>query len=378
MKLKKVEDLQEFDKFVQNHIPANIMQTSSWAQVKNDDWQAHYLFFEKDNKIIGSAMLLARKVFKNNHLFYAPRGPILNYENEDEVKQALALLKKYVKENNGFVLKFDPEIPLKRTNLRENLLLEDNTKTYEMLSKLTKHTGFDLEMNSTFQPRFQMVINLETDLLDKLKAKRRRLFKEEYLTQRGFQVIEDTSEHGVKEFARLSLLTEERQSISLRNEAYFMKMYNAFKEKNEIKLFFVELNIDKLIEFHEDDEAKIEELNKIKSVEGNIIRTNAILCVYGTSMVQMFYAGNDIRFSRYELGYSLIYTASKLAREANYLTFNLGGVKGSLDDGLFDFKSKFHPELYEYLGDFDLIVNPLIYKAFNSALTLKKKLKGKK
>lgn len=375
MKLIETTNMKEFDEFVKVHPNANIMQSSSWAQVKQEDWKPHYLMFEDEGEIIGTALLLERTAFLNKALFYAPRGPILNYEDEVETKKALDLLKQYVKDHNGFVLRFDPELILNRTDLRADVLLENNIEKFEMLNKLSKHKGFNLDMGSTFQPRYQMVIDLKEDLFDKLRSKHKRLFKEEYINQRGFKFIEDTSVEGVKEFARLSALTEERQNVFLRNEEYFMKIYHSFIDKGEVKIFFIELNVDELIEYHKDDEVRVKELEEIKRNEGNIIRTNGILCVYGTSMVQMFYAGNDVRFSRYRVVYYLIYNASRLAREDNYLTFNLGGVSGTLDDGLFDFKSKFHPELYEYMGDFDIVVNKMVYLAFEKGLKVYKKIR---
>lgn len=377
MKLKIVENLDEFDSFVQNHIPTNIMQSSSWAKVKNDDWQAHYLFFEKDNKVVGSAMLLARKVIMNKYLFYAPRGPILNYDKDDEVKQALSLLKKYVKENNGFVLKFDPELPLKIFDSRSLETYSDNQQIYNKIASLTKVEPLTLNMSSSSQPRFQMVVDLQDDLLEKIKSKKRRLVKDNYLEKRGFEIIEDTSVQGIAEFARLSKLTEERQNVALRNKDYFMNMYNAFKDKNEIKVFFAQLNIENLIR-NSQDEDEIKFLEDYRKKHGNLIRTNAIICIYGTDMVQMFYGASDPTFLKYKAGYALHFYAMVDAKKNGYKFFNLGGVEGTLDDGLSKFKSEFHPLVFEYMGDFDLIVNPVIYNAFNTALKIKKSLKAKK
>lgn len=52
---------------------------------------------------------------------------------------------------------------------------------------------------------------------------------------------------------------------------------------------------------------------------------------------------------------------------------NLGGVEGSLNDGLTKFKSNFNPMFEEYIGEFNLAINPLLYKLANLAYTIRKK-----
>jgi serine/alanine adding enzyme len=47
---------------------------------------------------------------------------------------------------------------------------------------------------------------------------------------------------------------------------------------------------------------------------------------------------------------------------------NLGGVDGNLNDHLTTFKSKFNPVVVEYVGEFDLVINKLIYFAFEKFL----------
>jgi serine/alanine adding enzyme len=47
----------------------------------------------------------------------------------------------------------------------------------------------------------------------------------------------------------------------------------------------------------------------------------------------------------------------------------MGGVEGSLDDGLTKFKDNFDPTINEFIGEFDLMVSPILgpiaLKAYN-------------
>ncbi len=40
----------------------------------------------------------------------------------------------------------------------------------------------------------------------------------------------------------------------------------------------------------------------------------------------------------------------------------MGGVEGSLDDGLTKFKDNFYPTINEMIGEFDILVYPFMYR----------------
>jgi len=381
MELLTKFDFKDYDEFVLNHPFGSILQSSYWAKVKQDDWYPHFLLFKDNGEVVSASLLLERKTGKFTSLFYCPRGFVLDYNNEDLLKEVITLSKKYVKENKGFLLRFDPEIPLHIFDASKDLI-KDNQSYFDLLSKYAHSTGLSKEMDSSTQPRFQMVVDLrnDVDLLSKVKSKKRRLVKESYLQARGFEIIEDTSLEGVKEFARLSRLTELRQGVALRNQHYFENMYETFKESGYIKLFFAKLDIDQLIAYNqtlENSTEEIERLTKYKEEHGNTVYTNGIICIYGTPMVQMFYGASDESFSKYKPGYALHFHGIKHAQENKYDYFNLGGVQGTLDDGLYRFKSEFEPDIYEYVGDFDIIINQALYKAFTKGLPMLKSIKRK-
>ncbi|MEG0284049.1 MAG: peptidoglycan bridge formation glycyltransferase FemA/FemB family protein [Erysipelotrichales bacterium] len=370
-------ELETFDKFILKSPNVNIMQTSAWAKLKDGDWKPHYLGFKENDKIVACALLLERSAFLGYSMFYCSRGFAIDYHNEELLEDIIKLTKEYVKKEKGFLLRFDPELPLYKKDSRTSEIIEDNTEIFNIINKRAKNTGLDKSMDSTFQPRFQMVVNLKDgELKEKVKSKKRRLVNDNYIDTRGYKIIENTNVEGVKEFARLSHLTELKQGVALRNEDYFMKMYDMFKDSNNIKIFMAQVEIDILIEQIKSTSNKEEEINKleeIKKEKGNIVNTNAIICIYGTDMVQMFYGASDDDFSRYKAGYKLHFHAMEDAQNLGYSYFNLGGVAGTLDDGLTRFKSEFHPELFEYVGDFDVVVNSFVYKLFIKGLPLMKK-----
>ena len=51
---------------------------------------------------------------------------------------------------------------------------------------------------------------------------------------------------------------------------------------------------------------------------------------------------------------------------------NMGGVEGSLDDGLTKFKSNFAPHIEEFIGEFNIPVNKVLYRVSNFVYELRK------
>ena len=64
---------------------------------KKNGWTVKYLGLKENKKIIGATMLLSRKRHFNKNEFYALRGPLLDYSNDNEVETFLKELKDYVK-----------------------------------------------------------------------------------------------------------------------------------------------------------------------------------------------------------------------------------------------------------------------------------------
>ena len=56
----------------------------------------------------------------------------------------------------------------------------------------------------------------------------------------------------------------------------------------------------------------------------------------------------------------------------NIIWANMGGVEGSLDDGLTKFKSNFAPHIEEFIGEFNIPVNKVLYRVSNFVYELRK------
>lgn len=98
-----------------------------------------------------------------------------------------------------------------------------------------------------------------------------------------------------------------------------------------------------------------------------------ILSIRFGNVLEMLYAGMDDSFRKFYPQYLLNARVFEDAFKNGIASANLGGVEGSLNDGLTKFKSNFNPMFEEYIGEFNLAINPLLYKLANLAYTIRKK-----
>jgi hypothetical protein len=94
-------------------IDPSFLQTPAWAQVKAG-WQSRVIGFFEAKELVGTALVLARKMPKLNRDFlYIPEGPALPVKY---LAAAVPLLRKYAISQNGFALRVGPMVVKNRWN----------------------------------------------------------------------------------------------------------------------------------------------------------------------------------------------------------------------------------------------------------------------
>lgn len=110
--VKNKDDMKKYESFVEENDFGNIMQSIEWSKLKQDwEHEVVFLYNENTDEIIGSALVLLRKIpIINSYIAYIPRGPILIQYNKKNMKrmvdEILLLKEKY----NIFLIRFDPRI----------------------------------------------------------------------------------------------------------------------------------------------------------------------------------------------------------------------------------------------------------------------------
>lgn len=394
--------VQEHDDFVKQSSQTNLLQSASWAKVK-DNWDNERIGFYKNNQLVASASILIKPLPLSMTMLYIPRGPIMDYQDQELLDFVLTSLKKFAKTKKALFIKFDPSLFLVQNQSGEER--QDNPKTLDLINNLQKAGAIWLGrtelLDETIQPRFQANIykeNFSEELLSKSTRQAIRTAR-----NKGIQVQFGGSEL-LDGFSALMKKTENRKSIHLRGQDYYQKLLDTYPEHSYITLASINLN-ERLESLQvqkskaEKEASKFTEKTKPGKIENNkqeqkrlqeemdflaekmtqgaitVPLSGTLVLEYGTTS-ENIYAGMDEEYRRYQPAILTWYETAKHAFERGANWQNMGGVENDLDGGLYHFKSKFNPTIEEYAGEFNLPTNPL-YHLSNIAYTLRKKFRSK-
>ncbi|MFS9051435.1 aminoacyltransferase [Streptococcus anginosus] len=393
---------QEHDDFVKASSQTNLLQSASWAKVK-DNWDNERIGFYKNDQLVASASILIKPLPLGMTMLYIPRGPIMDYHDQELLQFVLNSLKQFAKTKKALFIKFDPSLFLVQAQIGEDR--KEQQETLDVIQNLQKAgaiwVGRTESLDETIQPRFQANIykdNFSEELLSKSTRQAIRTAR-----NKGIQV-----QFGGKEllddFSALMKKTENRKSIHLRGQDYYQKLLDTYPEHSYITLASIDLNerLESLqaqkvkaekeaskftektkpgkIENNKQEQKRLqEEMNflseKIAQGTTNVPLSGTLVLEYGATS-ENIYAGMDEEYRRYQPALLTWYETAKHAFDRGANWQNMGGVENDLDGGLYHFKSKFNPTIEEFVGEFNLPTNPL-YHLSNLAYTLRKKFRSK-
>ena len=392
----------EHDRFIEQHELVNILQSSAWEKVKSD-WNHERLGVYEGKKLLAVASILIKSLPLGYKMFYIPRGPILDYRDTELLKFVLQSIKSYARSKRAVFVTFDPSICLSQSLInQEKTEYPENLAVIDSLQQMgVRWSGKTEEMGDTIQPRIQAKIYKEN-------------FEEDKLSKSTKQAIRTAQNKGVEiQFGGTELLapfsflmkkTEKRKEIHLRNEDYYKKLLDNFKDKAYITL--ATLDVSKRSQELEEQLAKnraleetftestrtskveaqkkekerlLEELTFLQEYmdagQARVPLAATLTLEFGQTSVNL-YAGMDDDFKRYNAPILTWYETARYAFERGMVWQNLGGVENSLNGGLYHFKDKFNPTIEEYLGEFTMPTHPL-YPLLRLALDFRKILRKK-
>ena len=392
----------EHDDFVKNHVQVNLLQSSAWAQIKNN-WDNERLGFYYNDKLVASASILIKPLPLGFTMLYIPRGPIMDYQNPELLSFVLRSLKEFARKKRALFIKFDPKLLLKQYKIGQEV--EEITATLLAIENLQKAgavwTGRTQFISENIQPRWQANIYKED-------------FSEELLSKSTRQAIRTARNKGIQiqfggeelldQFSALMKKTENRKNIHLRGQDYYQKLLITYPEHSYITLSSIDLKM-RLEDLHSQlsktlkESEKFTEKTKPSKIENNqqeqkrlqeeihflqskINQGASIVPLSGTLTLEYgktsenIYAGMDEEYRRYQPAIITWYETAIHAFERGADWQNMGGIENDLNGGLYHFKSKFNPTIEEFVGEFDLPTNPL-YHLFNLAYSIRKKLRNK-
>ncbi|RHB51093.1 lipid II:glycine glycyltransferase FemX [Exiguobacterium sp. AM39-5BH] len=401
----------EHDEFVKAHDRGDLLQLSSWANVKRQNgWFAERIAVATDGVTSGVALLLFKRVPKLPFtLCYAPRGFVVDYDDVASLTALTEEAKRVAKANKAITVKIDPNIDRDEV---PGLLTE-------MASLGFSHKGYGGGFDYA-QPRFTMETDLrpsEKEIFGKFHHKFRYNVR---LAERKGIVCTEVGRDGLKTFADLMKVTGERDGFAIRGLDYFENLYDCL-QPGDARLFLTKLEPKLALEQQmatlekaERDLGKIErsletetvekkrtsllnrqkqtgeQIEKIKAAlpelnelhdkyPNGLVLSGGLLTLAGRRSYYLYGASSN-EFRDFMPNHLMQWTMMQAAKASGAERYDFGGVSGSTepDDeyaGLYAFKSGWGSEMVEKVGEFDLVLNRPLYFALETGLPLVKGLR---
>ena len=409
MHLKNLS-IEEFTNFANSHPLSSYYQTFNYAILKAENNYDYDLIgmVDHNNTILAASLILFKPIGIKCKYGYAPRGFLIDYENNYLVENFTSLLKKYYYEKSVIFIKVNPNIIVGQID-NDSFVTKYNQNT-DITSLLINNDYKKLRDNLYFEaqlPRFNAIIDLKKFNKDSLDKNTKNKIKKGI--RKGLILKKYPKEY-------LNKFYEFIKDKKNNDEFYYKDYYTAFEKNDSIDLFLVSINYydflqnsqylyDKELEINTKLNNNLIYKNTNKAINSKM-NSDKVLLTYKNDIVEatqglnneevfiagalvirhknkasIVLSGYDKKYKRFAANYFLHYSLIEYYKEQfDYLDLN--GISGDFTDnnpyaGLNKFKLGFKPNIYEYIGEFDLVIEPNSYEILLNNGILSKELNRK-
>ncbi len=354
--------------FVRRQPSVSFLQTPAWAKAK-PEWRAESLGWVRDGDVVGAALVLYRQLPRvKRYLAYLPEGPVIDWE-ADDLAAWLVPMTAHLKAQGAFGVRMGPPVVVRRwsaAQVKEGIAdpdvrrldqvapLERSPVGARVLAQLSDLGWRPQAAEGGFaagQPQFNFQVPLagrsEDDVLKGMNQQWRRNIKK--AAKEGVEVSPGSvADHGadLRAFHDLYVHTAERDGFTPRPLSYFAAMHDALaaEDPDRIRLWFAR---------HEGD--------LVAATIAIRVGTHAWYS-YGASSTEK----REVRGSN-AVQWEMVRDAIAAGAEV----YDLRGITDTLDAedphvGLVQFKVGTGGEAVEHAGEWDLPLNRLLYRAFDT------------
>lgn len=342
MKLELI-DSTEFHKFANKNPQKSFYQTPEIAQLREKNgWTVYYFGLKNGTKVVAASLVVAKPTFLGKSVYYAPGGPLLDYEDESIVEAFFKNLKRYAKSHNGYVLHIEPYYEFIERD-RHGELVEGGFNRQAAKQNL-RRVGF-IALPHADEPQYSFVLNLKNQSAEQIFASMKRNTRNHIrkAEKSGVQIRELTREE-LPIFKQITQSTSNRRNFNDKPLSYYEQMYDLFHEKGEVKFILAEANHKPL--------------------------SAAMFMLYGDEIIYLFSGSDEKYMKEYNAQYLIQWYMIKYAVKNQFKRYNFYGINGlpnrtNSDYGIYDFKKGFTSEengqVTELLGAYELPVNLVFY-----------------
>jgi peptidoglycan pentaglycine glycine transferase (the first glycine) len=318
----------------------HFLQTTQWAQVKSRfGWQPlHQTWNNPDGSPRAAALVLQRQVSipglgQRLRILYAPRGPLLDWQDPLLRRQVLADLEALARRQGAIFIKIDPA-----------LVLPGDPPAAEIQADMQTH-GWQPSPEQV-QFRSTVIVDISSsdeEILARMKQKTRYNIR---LAQRKGVQIRSGDQADFPLLYRMYAETAERDGFVIREQSYYTTVWSTFM-----------------------DAGMAEPLLAV--VEGEPV---AALILFHFAQTAWYFYGMSRPLHREKMpNYLLQFEAMRTARALGCRTYDLWGAPDVFDEsdplwGVYRFKEGLGGSLVRTAGAWDLPIRPRLYRLYTHTL----------
>jgi lipid II:glycine glycyltransferase (peptidoglycan interpeptide bridge formation enzyme) len=325
MEIRDDIDRKIWNEFVAALPNSPILQSWEWGEVKAaSGWEPIRIAVTE-----GGQIRAAIQILKRSFLFYAPRGPVLDFKDEAALDFLLSEVRKLAKKHKAVALKIDPEV-------------EENDPAVPILIK----RGF-IPQKKQVQPRATLYLDLTRSLDDLLASfEEKTRYNIRLSAKKGVKVSRFQGIEGVEIFHNIYQETARRDNFLIHPRSYYQKIMEIMGPQQMARVFVAYLGDEPIA---------------------------AVLVFCFGNRVWYMYGSSKSEHREVMPNHALHWEVIKWAKEKGYKLYDLWGIPANPDPnhplwGVYRFKKGFKGRQVNLIGACDLVYDPLFYNLFNKGL----------
>jgi lipid II:glycine glycyltransferase (peptidoglycan interpeptide bridge formation enzyme) len=407
MKVQEIDSI-TFDTFAHTHIMKNYYQSTTFGNLmKKTVFDVMYIGVFEENILKCAALILYKNIAPGIKYGYSPRGFLIDYYNKDLLLEVTKRIKDFFFRKGFAFIKVNPEITYSVVDYKtkDKSINSRNNNVIDFLTKIGYRKMPPTLNFESLLTRYNPIINLKSyDMNDIDELLNSKITINQRKSLRAFI----TDEKDIEQFYSFF------KTSKIRNFNKYKLYYNVFKEKDMIDLLLIEVDYNEMLkalqrdyhlcsventkvneEFKESPSnlelynKKMQSDKKLNDIHHNIISLTNILqqgtikeIIAGSLLIKyegrvnILLANYKKNFKELDIKFFLYYTIIDKYKSDGYKFIDLNGMSGDFSDNspfknLNEFKLQFNPVVYEYIGEFDLVINNAYYQLLSSTGVLK-------
>lgn len=399
---------EQYDYYAKIHSKRSYYHTTDYIKLFDSNNIIYVGLVDDNNNLYASSALVIYDLKMGYKYAYAPRGFLIDYDNRDLLREFTTSLKLFLKKENIVFVKLDPIIYYHVYDRVGNLISSDN----EVMSYLTSLDYVHLGFNENFEAnksRYEVILHA-----DNIESAYKNI------SRNAKRSIKDSSMMGISihkgDISNIELFYNLVKKKTNKSIAYYKKVLS----NPNASLYFAKIdgriymdnyrylmdrefkintdvnsriqsnkfkNSNKLISKKIDSDRKLEIYNKHIITSTKIYKDYPNGLVIGTCLIvrndrELWFLidGYEEKLRNIYSSYLLKWEVIKKYIEDGVHTFNFGEISGNISKdnnkyyGIYFSKTSFGGNIYEYPGEFDLVVNKGIYNLFYNVMHYSNKI----